>query len=614
MIINKEILRYLDLFGTKCSFYTEQRLKLYTPLGGILSITSFIAAILIFIYINLSSFRREDPSFITSSIVEEIHKIKFNEEKIWIPWKISDHKSNLFNHSGILFPIIKYYYRENRTEQLKSKILSYKLCNETSMVNKSDNILIDSELNQLYCIDTDDLYMGGSWSSNFIYFIEFNLYICKGGINYDENNFDCTALDDLNNYNNNSFLYIHFYFPTIQLQECEFKSPIIIKYYKTCSVLSSNISKIDRLYLQKVVLYDKLGIFDSRTLKHDFWGYSSINKDIYFIENKKNISTSKLYSFEVFVDSSSINYTRVYKTIFIILAQSLPLINIVHNLFKLLAKLFKLSSINRKMTELLFENLTEKPNRYENYLEEIKSKKNIKNIKNNNNKNNKNSKNNKNNAHNKNIKNSDENNIVNLTNKDNSKSVQNISAMTLFKKKDIKNDSPLVRRPGSPLMNHNCILVNDKIEKNFRINSINFKNLVLYKRLSLRYQEPAFKKKKKKFVSNKLFPLRYYLCSVFIKNIDITKNPFCMSKKFIKVYSFLCQLFDISSYCVLQREFNVIKNSLFDEKNIQLIEKTNKINVNSQSFMRDMNDAIGSHKFHILGRNSVQWQTEENKS
>lgn len=69
--------------------------------------------------------------------------------------------------------------------------------------------------------------------------------------------------------------------------------------------------------------------------------------------------------------------------------------------------------------------------------------------------------------------------------------------MTLFKKKDIKNDSPLVRRPGSPLMNHNSILVNDKIEKNFRINSINFKNLVLYKRLSLRYQEPVFKKKKK---------------------------------------------------------------------------------------------------------------------
>ena len=88
-MINKEFLRYLDIFGTKCSFYTDQKLKLYTPLGGILSITSFIAGIFIFLQVNLSSFKREMPSIITSSTVEEYHKIKFNNEKIWIPWKLS---------------------------------------------------------------------------------------------------------------------------------------------------------------------------------------------------------------------------------------------------------------------------------------------------------------------------------------------------------------------------------------------------------------------------------------------------------------------------------------------------------------------------------------------
>ena len=148
-MINKEILRYLDLFGTKCSFYTEQRLKLYTPLGGILSITSLSLAFFIFTYLNFRSFKREDPTIINSSIIEEQHKIKFNEEKIWIPWKISNHRNKYFNHSEILFPIIKYYYRENNNEHLKSKELSYKLCNETSMVNNSNNILIESSLEQL---------------------------------------------------------------------------------------------------------------------------------------------------------------------------------------------------------------------------------------------------------------------------------------------------------------------------------------------------------------------------------------------------------------------------------------------------------------------------------
>ena len=46
-----------------------------------------------------------------------------------------------------------------------------------------------------------------------------------------------------------------------------------------------------------------------------------------------------------------------------------------------------------------------------------------------------------------------------------------------------------------------------------------------------------------------------------------------------------------------------MKNSLFDEKNIDLIEKAGKINVNGQSFMRDMSEAIENNKFSILGKN-----------
>ena len=124
--------------------------------------------------------------------------------------------------------------------------------------------------------------------------------------------------------------------------------------------------------------------------------------------------------------------------------------------------------------------------------------------------------------------------------------------------------------------------------------------------MSLRLQDPSYRKKKKRFVANKLFPFRYYFCTIFVKNIDLSKHRFCLSWKFIKVYSFLCQLFDISSYCVLQKEFNIVKNFLFDEKNIELIEQQCKINVNSQSFMREMNYCIGSNKLHILGKNNIK--------
>ena len=189
------------------------------------------------------------------------------------------------------------------------------------------------------------------------------------------------------------------------------------------------------------------------------------------------------------------------------------------------------------------------------------------------------------------------------------------NSYSLFRKKDNENQhylSPNDKRvSGSLDICRKSISIQDKnnILKN-RINSFKLNNLVVYKKLNLRYNEPKFKKKKR-FVANKLFPFKYYFCAIFVKNIDISKHRFCMSRKFIKVYSFLSQLFDISSYCVLQREFNTVKTALFDEQNIKLIEKTSKINVNSQSFMRDMNDCIGKQTFHILGNNNIKRKNAE---
>jgi hypothetical protein len=598
-MINKEFLRYLDLFGTKCSFYTEQKLKLYTPLGGILSIASIGCAIFIFIYINLSSFKKEDPELITRSIIEEDHIIKFSEEKIWIPWKITNSDENFFNHTGVLYPIIKYYYKDNNTQRLESKNLSYKICNETSMVNKADNIIIDSSIDTLYCIDMDDLFMGGSFSSQFLYYIEFNLYICKDGVDFEKNNTDCLSNEKLNYFND--YLQIIFYYPILQFQEVDYKSPIKIKYYKNCVFLNKYMTKIDQLFLKKIVLYDKYRLFDSTMKIYNYWGYSYINRDFNFIHSEENKTSSKLYTFNIFIESNTIYYYRKYKNIFIILAQSLPLIELVHNILKLIAKVFKLSSINRKMTELLFENLTEKQSKYDNYVEEIKNK-NMKDL-------------------NNMIRNSEEKNMI--TKKDNLKKNKNSSSIALIKKKEKDrsamsqlsrkvNNSPKLR---NEIQSNNNSNYSNNFSNNFsnnnncylkdRINSFNFNNIVVYKKLSLNFEEPQYPKKKR-FVANKLFPFRYYFCSIFVKNIDISKHRFCLSWKFIKVYCFLCQLFDISSYCVLQKEFNIVKRFLFDEKNIELIEQNTKINVNSQSFMNDMNHCIGSNKFHILGKNNIK--------
>jgi hypothetical protein len=103
------------------------------------------------------------------------------------------------------------------------------------------------------------------------------------------------------------------------------------------------------------------------------------------------------------------------------------------------------------------------------------------------------------------------------------------------------------------------------------------------------------------FVKGKLFPYKYYLFSVFIKNLNISKGNFFFSSRFVKVYAFLCQLFDVTTYLTLQREFSVLKN-IISEKNQKLIENYNKINVNSKNFLKDISYCIGEKKLNILAQ------------
>ena len=109
-------------------------------------------------------------------------------------------------------------------------------------------------------------------------------------------------------------------------------------------------------------------------------------------------------------------------------------------------------------------------------------------------------------------------------------------------------------------------------------------------------------KTKKKYVKVNLFPYKYYLFSIFIKNFNIKKKSIFFTKKFLDVYNFICQLFDISSYLILQREFQIIKNTLMRGKIRALIENRQKINVNDHSFYNDMKECLDYQKFSILGR------------
>ena len=617
------LLKYLDCFGARFNFYIERNRKLYTPLGGIFTLLSCIFGIIIFIYINLNDFIHNIPNSTTSTERNNHQIIKFKEEKIWIPWRIRDFGSKTINHTNLIYPII-YYYKGQRDKEIKSMITSYefinyKLCNETSMVNNSDYYVIDIELDQLYCIDMEDLNMGGGWDSDFLFLVTFDLYTCKNGIDYDENNKNCTSYEKIAEVagNNNCFEF-EMYYPIVHYQPMNKTTPIFVEYKNDFYHLSRYTNKIDRIYLQQHILRDDKGWILNKEEVYSRWGCASLTGDSYATGNKRDLmnegSTSRFYSFNIYLKSDIIYYNRSYKKrVHLILSEGLPIVNMIVIIFRFIAKVFKISSENKKLTELLFENLKEKKTiikiSNKNWVGVGRKKglfnKNFKisqkNITINNNFNDFSSvpltryNSGKNLIFNNN-KSIIKYNILKLSKKGNSKIINkkqiNKSLNNNFAFDDIKSMNNLVFFKNKTNYISNIPLENVNAKNDY--SSINIKsvnnNILSPTRAKIHY------------IKKKLFPYRYYLCSIFIKNFDNSKNPLFFTKKFAVVYNFICQLFDISSYLILQREFQTMKNTVIKEKQRNIIEKGNKINVNAKSFNINMRECWESNKFSIFGR------------
>ena len=604
--VKYEILKYLDIFGTTFTFYIEKHRKYYTTLGGVLSVISIFIGIIVFVFISIDDFMHNNP-ISTTSTSEEGHKnIKFGNEKVWIPWRIRDFGGKTINHIDFLYPII-YYYQGLRNEtnymNVKYRHLDYKLCNETLMKNNSKQFIIDMDLNQLFCIDMDDLDVGGNWDADFLNLVTLDLYNCKDGIDYDENNSNCTTYDKIEEIaGKNNNLQFEIYYPIVNYQPMNKKNPIFIKYINYFYHLSRFSNKIERLHLQKHILNDDQGFFLTSIKSYSYWGIFSLNGDSYSIGNKRDLmnegSTSRFYSFNIYIKNEIVYYNRSYKKFFLIIANGLPIVNIIINIFECFIKSIKISSGNRKLTELLFENLKGRKTFFKLKNKESKKKLDDLNINNSTLKGN-------------NTNYQSDNSIFQLKNQNNinlleNKVAQNFEKFSIDKvkiKSKFRSDNKLI------IFNKDSNKDNTKVNPNFMENdtSLNlpFSDLISknenkdLKDLDRQLLKTIFRTH---YIKKSLFPFKYYLCSIFIKNFDPKKNYCFLSKKFIVVYDFICQLYDISSYLILQREFQIMKNSVLEKEQRNILEKSQKVNVSDRSFQYEMNECLNKKKLSILGK------------
>ena len=564
--------KIFDFYGTHFHWYFNNRPKYYTNYGGILSLLSLMSWVTVLVILGNKDFKRMYPSSSTISNIPPNgdKKIKSGETKLYLPWRIMDYNEKFIDHHGILFPRIYYFTNRynNETGLMETfyLLLNYTLCNETSMKYLGKDFLLNEKLDTLFCIDMEDINIGGSWNSDFVNYIRLDLNLCKNGMNYDESNSNCTSREDFNalfGINNN--WYFELLYPSVQFQPNNKELPIFVLYNSYYFGLSTSSNKVDRIYFQEHIFEDETGwVFDTTEVNSSYWGVSSIKSD-YYAQSERDIfrygSTSRLYSFKLYLDYGTVFYTRKYKKIYEIFSDIFPIMKAILAICTFVTEMINELKASKKLNEFIINN-------NDNL---FKSKK--------------------------------DNELISKSNKvlRNIKfkySVQHNN--TIYNEfppfnSIIKNEKDSSKIICLPIDNSN----NNKT--NFNSNKENnLKNLNKKKRNTINFNRSNTKLFETFNAKGRYFPLNYYFYGYFLNKLNPKKsiNYMCVSKKFDTSFSFYTHLIDITSYISLFQQFQLLKNLVIEKIKKNKAER-DKMLLNKNYSKIYSQDIVGSPNFNF---------------
>ena len=586
-----DYIKYIDSFGIRFHFYTNNQPTHQNVFGGIMTTIYILVCVGIFIFFSYEDINHLNPISSISEITDiKPRTINIKNEKIWLPFRIVTDENKYIDHRGILY-IIPYYiegkYNDKVGMELNYHLLNYKLCNETSMANNPEKYKIDVPLNELFCIEQDDILLGGNWNGNYINYIEINLYLCKEQIYFNESDSRCENIINLFKELNSS-LSFDFYYPIVQFQPTNYKIPLSIIYKNYFYRLCGFSHKLEKLYLKEHILSDDRNIIKSNYKNTSIWGMSSISGDDYcsknendpMIKNKRN----EIYTLEIYLDYGLIYYTRTYNKLFIIISNTFPLFRLALYFIKKFTQHIKMSFTKRKLASLIFEN------KIRPKLSIIKIKDLNDNIKQSINK----------------IKitpkiNSSQNDLL----KDNN--IINYTSINNNKLKYIKNKKYSLLKN-----NYSDTIINNKLFQNFNNKSnIALKNENVIKRFNekdislINASSDNNINRSLSRRNNYLFPYYYFLLDFFFDKLINPQQFCCLSKTYFTVYNFMCQIYDISTHIILFKQFNVVNNcikKIYEENGFYPAYTFKKINIKDHNIIDKINKDLKKKNSIILSK------------
>ena len=350
-----------DMYSNRISFFSNNRERIGSYFGLILTIIYLIISIILIVIYSLDTVKRTDMRvYDSTSFSSQTPFISINSSMINFAFGLEDRiSSNRFIDPSIYYPEILYLERvklpggefqtQNRVE------LKYERCTKEHFGANYKDLLVENELNNSYCISNFNLTLAGGYKYEIMNYIRIKIIPC---VNSTKNNFTCKSREEIDYYINGGYLSI--LFMDIGLNPSNFSFPVVHTLQDLYTTVDKQIFRDFILNFQLIEIQTDTGLISEKIYKEKYLQFLSNEQSFYFRSEEEYYSGKQICAIQIRLSDLVHIQRRSYKKLqetFSIIGGYMQLLSTVFTFISLIIS--KLNLELKIMNELFYFNIRE---------------------------------------------------------------------------------------------------------------------------------------------------------------------------------------------------------------------------------------------------------------
>ena len=313
----KQIIISFDLFGEEVYLLHNNRRKIKSTFGPIISLLAIIIFTIFVWDFTGIFFNRTSPSFFKSEVDPPLLNLKnLTNDKFIFAFRFENEKSMIVDESGSSFYFKIYnnkYKKQNGIWNLDKKIeLTYSKCNKLKFTNLI-SIFNNNKMHDYFCVDYDMnevIEIGGNY--DYMYYLEIEYKLCKENSHNSYSNIVCKPKYLTDKIIQES-VYVSFLLQEIGVNPDNYENPLCKKISNYYYYIDSLISKISSIYLKEYIVISDVGWLFKNYVETSEIGYTNSYADMKSRQTDENNNNSDILGkAQIYMMNKKDKFSRTY--------------------------------------------------------------------------------------------------------------------------------------------------------------------------------------------------------------------------------------------------------------------------------------------------------------